>query len=153
MLRTDTQRQTKNMPKLKFGFQKSYLPASHTICYLHYRTVHLSASFMNQLAEWHDIWRHIFEGNQTLQASFSYNYWQQHGGHAYLWKISNTGNTYLREIKVYCFWNIIYCLQRCVFEVQGEGKFNVQLSVIGIVLEWKGEWMGEPIHRHWMWRV
>jgi hypothetical protein len=61
--------------------------------------------------------------------------------------------TWRKSINVYWLWNITHCLQWCVFEVQGEEKFAVQLSVLGFVLEWKSQWMDVLINWHWMWKV
>jgi len=53
---------------LKFGFQKAFLPLSHALCYLYYRTVRLSICpfhLLHRLTECHEILSHTLVGHHT----------------------------------------------------------------------------------------
>jgi len=156
MLKADTQRHTKNMTMLKFGFQKAFLSVSHAIFYLYYRTVHPSVRFIFELADRMSRYMTSYIWRPPKHRSFPFpTVCDNNMADTRICELVTTQDslTWGKSINVYWSWNIIHCLQWRVFEVQGEGKFTVQLPVLGFVLEWKCVWMDVPINWHWMWSV
>jgi len=141
---------------IKIWISESFLPVSHAIRYLYYRTVRPFVRFIFEPADRKSrymtsyIWRPPKHRSFQFPAISDNNMADTRicGSVA-----TQDSPTWGKSINVYWSWNVIHCLQWRVLEVQGEGKFTVQLPVLGFVLEWKCVWMDVPINWHWMWRV